>query len=128
MGGIPSSYSVGGQALNAEEYELIKGRPGDVRPFTGGGGMKQILNDVNAETGIQRVMDFRAGRLKPEAPAPPSAPPESNKAQKKVDAKRPNSPVSAAGGASKRTRASKGATATMAKSVLSNNPSDNKLG
>ena len=128
MGGIPSSYSVGGQALNAEEYELIKGRQGDVRPFTGGGGMKQILNDVNAETGIQRVMDFRAGRLKPEAPAPPSAPPESRKVQKKLEAQKVNRPVPSAGGAAKRSRASKGATAAKAKSVLSNNPSDDKLG
>ena len=122
MAGTPD-HTVNGKPLTPEEFEVWKGRPGDAIP----GGQGSLINDVNA-TGSQRVLDLRSGKTKSKNPPPPSAPPESNKAQKKVDAKRPNSPVSAAGGASKRTRASKGATAAKAKSVLSNNPSDNKLG
>ncbi len=131
MAGTPE-YTVNGSPLTPEEFEVFKGRstdrvPGRNTPFTPGdpGGFKGVLNDVNAD-GIQRVMDLRSGRTKSAKPPPPAAPPVTAKATQKRT-KTFNAPKKGSG-IVKRARASKGAIATKAKSVLNNKNTEDKLG
>ena len=135
MGGVsdkPNNFILDGQRFNAEEFTLAQTREGDAIPFDrkltqkhtllDDGYANRFTGDKDLPTGFQRVADLRSGA---NPSGPPSGPP---KRLRKIEAQKVNRPVPSAGGASKRTRASKGATAAKAKSVLSNNPSDDKLG